>query len=211
MQFYFVNSPFKWSCVQVCDVVDDFCFLMVSLCSKLVVGIIKFTKVGRHQDRMAEHVTVSNVPDVSHTSSLLQSMTWVVSTSEMFPPEESWTLSTSWLFGANRRFRTAASVQGVHFQRCAPDSVAQPLKSGGGKSLITTQTSKICCLDTDGLAQTTRDTTELIKSRARPSPDSPQEGRLAPSCCPHGTPVGFSQDSVADLWLPRQEMAARKH
>ena len=36
MQFYFVNSPFTWSCVQVCDVVDDFCFLMVSLCSKLV-------------------------------------------------------------------------------------------------------------------------------------------------------------------------------
>ena len=77
-------------------------------------------------------------------------------------------------FGANRRFRTAASVQGVHFQRCGPDSVAQPLKSGGGKSLITMQTSKICCLDTDGLPQTTRDTTELIKSRARPFSKSRQ-------------------------------------
>ena len=41
---------------------------------------------------------------------------------------------THW-FEANRRFRTAASVQGVHIQRCGPDSVGQHLKSGGGTSL----------------------------------------------------------------------------
>ena len=158
---------------------------------------------------MAEHVTVSNVPDVCHTSILLHSMTWVVRTSEMFGSTQKKAGHCPHLgcwFRANRRFWTAASVQGVHFRRSGPDSVAQPLKSGGGKSLITMQTSKTCCLDKDGLPQTTRDTTELIKSRAHPfsSPDSQQENRFPPSCCPHGTQVGFSQDSEADSWLPRQ-------
>ena len=38
---------------------------------------------------------------------------------------------THW-FETNRRLCTAASVQGVHVQR---DSIVQPSKSGGGKSL----------------------------------------------------------------------------
>ena len=54
---------------------DDFCFLRVSLCSNFVVCVIKFMKVGRHQDRMAEDVTVINVPEVRQASIFLQSVT----------------------------------------------------------------------------------------------------------------------------------------
>ena len=63
-QTHLVNLLLGKSCVQVCDVVDDICLVRNSLCSNFVVGIIKLLKIGRHQDRVAEDVTIVTLPEV---------------------------------------------------------------------------------------------------------------------------------------------------
>ena len=87
-QTYLLNFPFRRGCVQVFDVVNGFCLLRISLCSDFVVGLIKILQTGRHQDRVAEDVTIVNVPEVCQASIFLWIMSWVVSSNECCWPAQ---------------------------------------------------------------------------------------------------------------------------
>ena len=58
-------------CVRSEDVVDDFCFLLVSLCSNFTAGCVKRLQVGQCQHWVTQEVTIIKVPDVCWASVFL--------------------------------------------------------------------------------------------------------------------------------------------
>ena len=96
----------------------------------------------------------------------------------------------------------------------ATESVPCPASSPfsmASNSQSSVRTSRICCLDTKGLLEPNRATTDLTRSRACRAPNVPTTGKRP---AVHRATVITAHQSAwvrTDLWLPPQGLAACEH
>ena len=78
----FVDAPLWVSVVHVWDVTNDFCLLSISLRSKFGAGRKKCCQLRDDQRRVANYVSVIQVPEIRQTSAFLQGVSGVARSCE---------------------------------------------------------------------------------------------------------------------------------